>query len=153
MSRSFTSSSVQKNCCASCTHSKYETVTPPAFARMSGTTKTPRSRRIASASSVVGPFAPSTRSRARMRPALRSVIWFCSAAGISTSHVELEQLRVRDCVGAREALQEAVLLHPGVDLREVEAARIVDAALHVGDRDHARAAAAARRAAFAPTLP
>ena len=37
-SREFTSSSSQKNDCRSCTHSKYETITPPAFARMSGTT-------------------------------------------------------------------------------------------------------------------
>src|SRR2546426_6975209 len=36
------------------THSKYETMTPPAFARMSGITVTPRSRRIATASGVVG---------------------------------------------------------------------------------------------------
>src|SRR5438105_4129022 len=44
-----TSCSDQKNDCRSCTHSKYETVTPPALARMSGTRKMPRSRKIASA--------------------------------------------------------------------------------------------------------
>ena len=48
----------------SCTHSKYETVTPPAFVRMSGRTGMPRAARIASASIEVGPFAPSATSRA-----------------------------------------------------------------------------------------
>jgi hypothetical protein len=40
-SLSLTSSSRQKNDWSDWTHSKYETVTPPAFARMSGRTKTP----------------------------------------------------------------------------------------------------------------
>ena len=57
----------------SCTHSKYDTVTPPALARMSGTTGIPRSAKIASASSVVGPFAPSTISFASTRPAFSPV--------------------------------------------------------------------------------
>src|SRR5450759_4602721 len=57
-----TSCSDQKKDCRSCTHSKYDTVTPPAFARISGTRKMSRSRKIVSASGVVGPFAPSTIS-------------------------------------------------------------------------------------------
>src|SRR5439155_8818519 len=44
----FTSSSSQKYAWRSCTHSKYETVTPPEFARMSGTSRIPRSSRILS---------------------------------------------------------------------------------------------------------
>src|SRR5438034_7141318 len=36
-----TCASSQKNAWSDCTHSKYETVTPPAFARMSGIRKTP----------------------------------------------------------------------------------------------------------------
>src|SRR5207253_2751575 len=42
-SRSLMSCSSQKNSCRSCTHSKYETVTPPALARISGMTNTPLS--------------------------------------------------------------------------------------------------------------
>jgi hypothetical protein len=71
--RAFTSSSVQKKCCRLCTHSKYDTVTPPALARMSGTTKMPRSRRISSAARSVGPFAPSTTILQRSRSALSPV--------------------------------------------------------------------------------
>ena len=41
------------------THSKYDTVTPPAFARISGITKISFFARIGSARCVVGPFAPS----------------------------------------------------------------------------------------------
>ena len=46
---------------------------------------TPRSRRIVSASAVVGPFAPSAMIFARMRGAFCAVIWFSSAAGIRMS--------------------------------------------------------------------
>ena len=51
--------------CSPCTHSKYETITPPALQRMSGITKTSSQRwsRIRSASGVVGPFAASARMR------------------------------------------------------------------------------------------
>ena len=54
-----TSFSVQKYFCTSWTHSKYETVTPPALARISGTTRMPLSRSMSSASRVVGLLAPS----------------------------------------------------------------------------------------------
>ena len=113
VSRSFTSSSVQKNCCASCTHSKYETVTPPAFARMSGTTKTPRSRRISSASSVVGPLAPSTMRRRADAVGVAARDLVLDRGRESGRRIELEQLPVRDALGAREALEVAVPLHPG----------------------------------------
>jgi len=43
-------------------------------------------QRIRSASGVVGPFAASAMSRALMLPALASVIWFSSAAGMRMSH-------------------------------------------------------------------
>ncbi len=63
-SLSITSVSVQKKLCKSCTHSKYETITPPALHRMSGIMKiSGRWSRIASASGVVGPFAASARMR------------------------------------------------------------------------------------------
>ena len=45
----------------------------------------PRLRRIASASGVVGPFAPSTTIFALMRGAFSAVIWRSSAAGIRMS--------------------------------------------------------------------
>src|SRR5262245_1405634 len=78
---SLTSRSDQKKSCRSCTHSKYETVTPPALARVSGSTSTPRSWRISSASGVVGPLAAAAMMGALIRPALAAVIWFSSAAG------------------------------------------------------------------------
>src|SRR5215208_4837401 len=58
-SLSLTSRSSQRKCWRFCTHSKYETTTPPAFAITSGTTWTPLSARIASAFGVVGLLAPS----------------------------------------------------------------------------------------------
>ena len=79
MSRSF-----QKKRWTSWTHSKYETITPPELARMSGIMKTSRSSKMASASSVVGPLAASVRMRQQRLPAFFSVICSESAAGIST---------------------------------------------------------------------
>ena len=64
------SSRPQKRPPRSCTHSKYETVTPPAFVRMSGRIGIARALRIASASSEIGPFAPSAISLHWRRPAL-----------------------------------------------------------------------------------
>src|SRR6266542_2891425 len=55
----FTSGSFQKYSWRPCTHSKYETTTPPAFASTSGRIRIPRSSRIGSAPGVTGPFAPS----------------------------------------------------------------------------------------------
>src|SRR5581483_10583569 len=74
------SSRFQKRRPRSCTHSKYETVTPPAFVRMSGSTGIPRSAKIASASSDVGPFAPSAIMRALTRGSFAAVSWSSSAA-------------------------------------------------------------------------
>jgi hypothetical protein len=79
------SSRPQKRRPRSCTHSKYETVTPPAFVRMSGRIGIPRSARIASASSEVGPFAPSEISRAWIRCAFSSVTWSSRAASTRMS--------------------------------------------------------------------
>lgn len=67
-------------------HSKYEAVTPPAFARMSGIMNTPFSPRMSSANAVVGPFAPSHTIRAEIFAALWLVITFSVAAGIRMSH-------------------------------------------------------------------
>ena len=84
-SRSFTSSSDQEYAWMSCTHSKYETVTPPALARMSGTTAMPRWAKISSASGSVGPFAASTMIEAFTRSALSRVSWPSIAAGMRRS--------------------------------------------------------------------
>ena len=62
----------QNKCCSSCTHSKYETVTPPALQRMSGIKNTPLLSKMRSASGVNGPLAASRRSsRARAARSLR----------------------------------------------------------------------------------
>src|SRR5260363_242283 len=58
--RRLISVSVQKKLEKSCTHSKEETVTPPAFAITSGITRMPFAFRISSAVGVVGPLAAST---------------------------------------------------------------------------------------------
>ena len=63
LQRALTCSSPHMNCCRSCTHSKYDTVTPPALQRMSGMTKMSDPARMSSASGSVGPFAPSARMR------------------------------------------------------------------------------------------
>src|SRR2546422_237870 len=57
MPSSFSSTSffVQKNSDRFCTHSKYDTVTSPPLARMSGITRMPRLCKMSSASGVVGP--------------------------------------------------------------------------------------------------
>ena len=60
LSFAFTSASFQKYSWRPCTHSKYETTTPPALASTSGRISTPLSSRISSAAGVIGPFAPST---------------------------------------------------------------------------------------------
>ena len=72
-SLSVISVSFQKKLWRPCTHSKYETITPPALQRMSGMTNisSQRWKRITSASGVVGPFAASARMRHWSRPALR----------------------------------------------------------------------------------
>src|ERR1022692_4230171 len=82
----FTSISVQKKPYRSCTHSKYDTVTPPALHRMSGMTSTPRANNSLSAPGVVGPLAASATILALMRSTLSIVMVFSSAAGASTSH-------------------------------------------------------------------
>ena len=67
------------------THSRYDTITPPPFARMSGITLTPRLDSMSSASLVVGPFAPSTTSLVCRFLATSAFIAPSSAAGIKAS--------------------------------------------------------------------
>ena len=56
---------------------------------MSGRTVIPSSRRIASASGVVGPLAPSTTTCARTCGAIAASIVLSIAAGINTSHSQV----------------------------------------------------------------
>ena len=80
------SSRFQNSLPRSCTHSKYETVTPPAFVRTSGRTVMPRSARISSAPIVVGPFAPSATSLHATRGAFSEVSCSSRAARTRMSH-------------------------------------------------------------------
>src|SRR5260370_22329721 len=70
----------------SCTHSKYEVVTPPALARISGITNTFFSARISSATAVVGPLAPSHRILHLIRSTFLLVITFSVGQGARVSH-------------------------------------------------------------------
>ena len=67
--RRLISSSPQKKLEKSCTHSKYETITPPELAITSGTRVMPRSANTLSPALVTGPLAPSTTSLALTRSA------------------------------------------------------------------------------------
>src|SRR5690349_2283086 len=92
---------------------------------MSGTTGMPRSAKIASASIVVGPFAPSTISLARRDD--------------EEVALELEQLLVRDPQTAVIPLERAMLGDVRVQLGHLETRRRVGAPGDVGHRDHRRA--------------
>jgi hypothetical protein len=61
-------------------------VTPPALARISGTTKMFFSARMSSATMVVGPLAPSQRIRHWSCAAFLLVMTFSVAAGMRISH-------------------------------------------------------------------
>src|SRR5215217_4130776 len=123
MSRSFelTSGSFQKYSWRPCTHSKYETTTPPALARMSGRTRMPLSSRISSAVGVV-------RGDHLLQRARRE-------------HVALQeqQLLVGDLLGALEAGERARLLLVGDRGGDVDPVRVVQPDPRVRDRDHGRA--------------
>src|SRR3989454_5474717 len=87
MPSSFSSTSffVQKNSDRFCTHSKYDTVTPPPLAKMSGITRMPRLCKMSSASGVVGPFAPSATIFPLMRGAFSEVRMPSRAHGATMS--------------------------------------------------------------------
>src|SRR6266540_1919028 len=130
--RAFTSSSFQKYSWRPCTHSKYETTTPPAFASTSGKTRIPRSSRISSAAGVVGPFAPSQTIFAFTLSAF-SVVITCSREHVA---VEQEQLLVCDLLGAEEPSEPPRLLLVRDRGLDVDPVRVVDPARRVRDGDH-----------------
>ena len=107
-----------------------------------------------SASGVVGPLAASAISRALIRPALRSVIWFSRAAGMRMSQSTSRTSALRDVGRAGEALDRAVLALPGDDLGDVEAGRACGC--HRSSRRRRRPSSPRRemsRAAIEPALP
>jgi len=67
------------------THSKYDTVTPPALQRISGIRNLPLLLRILSAIGVTGAFAASAINFALTESAFDLLIWFSSAAGMRIS--------------------------------------------------------------------
>ena len=115
-------------------------MTPPALVRMSGRIGIPRSARIASASSDVGPLAPSAISLAWIRGAFSSVTWSSRAARTRMSHgsSSSSSFVIRAPVGqpSSEPCSRRVVAHR-VD---VEPGGVVDAAGDVRDGGHGRAA-------------
>ena len=152
--RSFTSSSSQKYAWRSWTHSKYETVTPPEFARMSGTTRMPRSLKISSACGVVGPLAASTIDRRLDRVGVLVRELALERGGDQHVAVELQQLLVGDVLaalvaGERPGLTARARSDPGGTARSGCRRR-------PGRRRRRRRCSPARRAAgrrAPPTLP
>ena len=114
------SSRSQNSRLRSCTHSKYETVTPPALVRTSGSTGIPRAARIPSPATDVGPLAPSATSRQRSAPAFVSVTWSSRAASTSTSHSSSSSSSFESRL-AGIVLERAVLARVLVQCRDVEA--------------------------------
>ena len=79
------------------------------------------------------------RSWRLMPGAFSIVIWFSSAAGIRTSTSSANSSSLVERLAAGKAVDRLVLLHVVGQLRDVEAVRVVDAALPVGDGDDPRA--------------
>ncbi len=126
------SSRSQKSRLRSCTHSKYETVTPPAFVRTSGSTGIPRAARIASAGDRRRPVCPFGDEPAAERPGVRLGHLVLARGEHEHVAVDLEQLLVGEPRG-REALERSVLARVLVQRRHVEAVRVEDAARDVAD--------------------
>jgi hypothetical protein len=120
----FTSASFQKYSWRPCTHSKYETTTPPAFARMSGRTSTPLSR------------GSRRRRRDRAVRALDDDLRLDLSALSRRDHllerarrehvaVEQQQVLVRDRLGAAEAAERAGLALVRERACDVDPVRVV----------------------------
>ena len=134
------SSRPQKSRPRSCTHSKYETVTPPAFVRMSGRTEDPalpQDRVRLERGRAVGALGDHPAAEARRVVGVELVL-----AGSEDEDValQLEQLLVRDPPAGLPALERPVLQGVRAHRRDVEPGRVVDAARDVRDGDDGRAA-------------
>ena len=137
--RAFTSSSFQKYSCSPWTHSKYETTTPPAFASTSG-----QHERAARLEDLVG----SRRDGAvrafddQLRLDLVSVVGrdhLLERARREHLTVDEQKLLVRDRIAARPLDQRSAVALVRERRRDVQPARVVDAAARVRDRDDLRA--------------
>ena len=147
------SSRLQNRRPRSCTHSKYETVTPPALQRMSGSTGSRARRRSRP------PPARSGRSRPRRsfgltRGAFSPVTWSSSAAGTRMSHSSSSSSSFVMCspsyLGERGL---AVLEGMAVQRLDVEPLGRRGSRRKVADADHRRAALVQLQAATPPTFP
>src|SRR3990167_7066504 len=98
---------------------------------MSGITVTPRSRRTASASGVVGPFAPSATIVALTRAEVRA-----DRGGDQDVARPLEQVGVAEGLAAREARDAPALGDVRLELAHVEAVRGPDRAPGVAHAPH-----------------
>ena len=129
------------NCWMSCTHSKYDTVTPPALHSTSGMTKMSLLARTSSASGVVGPFAPSARMRHLSSAAFSPVMTRSSAAGTRTrARRNVSSSCGIDGVGRRESRRPFsarcwVGRRKPVQRGDVDAPLVADRAVAVADGD------------------
>src|SRR5262245_58552341 len=136
-SLSVTSLSDQRNACRPCTHSKYETMTPPALQRMSGITNTSSQRwsRTRSASGVVGPLAPSARIRHLSWPAFFSGNHAIDRAGSKNVARQREKLvRVHMIILSKRA-QVPLLDHVLLGAFNINPFRIVNRSGVIADSD------------------
>src|ERR1039457_6407841 len=116
------------------THSKYDAVTPPALARMSGITKTCLSPRMSSAAAVAGPLAPSSRDSSLPLLGMRRVDDVPRGRRNQDFAISDQQLfRVR-ALGALEAVDGAFLLAIFPQRRNVDAFAVVQAAIRSEER-------------------
>src|ERR1017187_8842765 len=135
----FTSISVQKKPYRSCTHSKYDTVTPPALHRMSGITNTPRANNSLSApggGGAVGGFRDDLGLDAVDVVHRDGVL---ERGGHQDVALQLQQVLIGDEIAAGEADHGAGLVLILNDRHGVEARAVVDAALGVADGQDAGA--------------
>ena len=116
----------------------------------------PRSWRMSSASSVVGPLAASAMMRALIARGVGYGDCFSSAARDENVAVERQQLAVINRIGGAIATDRAILRLPACHRSNVEARRVIDAAGGVVDTNDARALLAEQpggyRAGIAETL-
>ena len=108
---------------------------------------------MSSASGVVGPFAASATILALMRSALAAVIWFSSAAGMRMSHSISSSSALVTSLAPGKPTDRAVLGLPGDDALDVEAVRVVDAAVESDTARIFEPCSAISCAAIEPALP
>ena len=139
-SRARISSRVQNRRPRSCTHSKYDTVTPPAFVRTSGQDRGCRARRGSRRPrSTSGRSRPRRRASCSSRGAFSAVIWSSSAASTSRSHGSSSSSALVTCCASGYPSSDPWSAIHACSAVEVEPVGRVDAAGDVGDGEHGRA--------------